>query len=63
MDERNSQKSLPAGNNGIDSGDESAVVYCGDALRVREGFAIALQLMGMLPAETGGQSDDSEDGG
>jgi hypothetical protein len=63
MDERNNQQSLPDSHSGIDSGDGSTRVYCGDAAQVREGFAIALQLMGMMHVDMGDQSDDSKDGG
>jgi hypothetical protein len=63
MDERNNQKSLPGDHDRIDSGDGSTVVYCGDPVRVREGFAIALQSMGMMPVDTGSEPDDSQCGG
>jgi hypothetical protein len=63
VDNRNNQKSLPASHNAIDPGDGSTFVYCGDATQVREGFAIALRLMGMMPVDTGDQSDDSKSGG
>jgi len=47
-----------------DSKSSSTVVYCGDAARVREGFAIALGLLGlgggMADEVTRAQSEDGE---
>ena len=44
--------------------DETTLVYCGDAAEVREGFAIALLLMGThaLAADARSQSEESKDG-
>jgi len=44
--------------------DETTLVYCGDAAEVREGFALALQLMGIhaLAADARSQSEESKDG-
>ena len=63
VDERNNQKFSLDGGKPIDSGKGSTLVYCGDAARVSEGFAIALQLMGMMHVATGSEPDDSQDGG
>jgi diaminopimelate epimerase len=62
MDKQDNQKPLPDSHSGIDSGDGSTVVYCGNAVRVSEGFAIALQLMGMMHVDTGSRPDDSQCG-
>jgi hypothetical protein len=63
MDKPNNQTSPPASHNGIDSTDGSACVYCGDAAQVREGFAIALRLMGMMHVDAGSEPDNSQSGG
>ena len=60
--------SLPAGESAVlrpaDSKSSSTVVYYGDAVRVREGFAIALGLLGlgggMVDDVTRAQSEDGE---
>jgi hypothetical protein len=63
VDERNNLKFPLDSGKPIDSGKESTVVYCGGAARVSEGFAIALQPMGMMHVDTGSESDDSQSGG
>ena len=63
VDERNDQKSPFVSCKSIGPDEGSAVVYCDDPARVREGFAIALRLMRMMPVDTRVQPEDSEDGG
>ena len=73
MDEQNNQTSRsgsggsPTGESAVlrpaDSQGGSTVAYYGDAARVREGFAIALALLGLSAGMVDGVTrDQSEDG-
>ena len=73
MDERN-DPSYPSGIPGQTASEprsfdgrlsgQTTLVYCGDAAEVRDGFALALQLMGIpaLAADARSQSEESKDG-